>query len=116
MNATAAAQSDVGLQRESNEDCFAIDTERGLFVAADGMGGHAAGKLASELGTRSFVRAMPEGLAGNAAAAMELAALGNHPIQAEALRDRLAARPELARTGSQASPVPSPGAKPVVNA
>lgn len=41
--------TDVGRKREANEDCFAIVPEDRLFVVADGMGGHAAGEVASRL-------------------------------------------------------------------
>ncbi|MFH0794760.1 MAG: Stp1/IreP family PP2C-type Ser/Thr phosphatase [bacterium] len=39
--------TEVGLKRRLNEDNFAISDELGLFVVADGMGGHAAGEIAS---------------------------------------------------------------------
>ena len=41
--------TDVGRKREANEDCFAVVPEDRLFVVADGMGGHAAGEVASRL-------------------------------------------------------------------
>ncbi len=41
--------TDVGRRREANEDCFAVVPEDGLFIVADGMGGHAAGEVASRL-------------------------------------------------------------------
>ncbi len=41
------ARTDVGRKRKSNEDAFFMDDELGLYVVADGMGGHAAGEVAS---------------------------------------------------------------------
>jgi protein phosphatase len=38
----------LGRKRECNEDAFLVDDELGLYVVADGMGGHAAGEVASQ--------------------------------------------------------------------
>jgi protein phosphatase len=40
--------TDVGRRRATNEDAFLINDEIGLYVVADGMGGHAAGEVASQ--------------------------------------------------------------------
>lgn len=44
-----AGQTDVGRKRTHNEDNFAILAEYGLYVVADGMGGHASGEIASKM-------------------------------------------------------------------
>jgi len=45
----AFGKSDCGLRRSENEDTFAVRPELGLFLVADGMGGAAAGALASSV-------------------------------------------------------------------
>jgi protein phosphatase len=40
--------SDVGQRREHNEDAFLVDANLGLYVVADGVGGHAKGEVASQ--------------------------------------------------------------------
>jgi protein phosphatase len=67
MRLTAAARSDVGRKRDVNEDFLAISAERGVYVVADGLGGHVAGRRASETGVATFLGALSEPSGGKKA-------------------------------------------------
>jgi len=47
LRRTGYGLTDLGRKRTSNEDAFFVDDELGLYIVADGMGGHAAGEVAS---------------------------------------------------------------------
>ena len=49
MKITYKAVSDVGRKRKGNEDSLFVNPEQHLFVVADGMGGAAAGEVASAM-------------------------------------------------------------------
>jgi protein phosphatase len=48
-------------RRTTNEDAFLVDPQRGLFVVADGMGGHNAGEVASSLAVKSIGEFLADG-------------------------------------------------------
>ncbi len=55
------AATDKGLMRGNNEDCFLCIPDRGLWIVADGMGGHEAGEVASDIVIKTIDKHTAEG-------------------------------------------------------
>ena len=111
--------TDVGLVRKENQDAYAVEHRGSYDVCAvcDGMGGAAAGKLASEIAVRTYmetlVPALEEGMSPEAiqSAMAEAAARANRAIREEAER-----KPEYAGMGTTlVSAVSYPGGVAVAN-
>jgi protein phosphatase len=57
------AKTDIGRRRAVNQDAFLSDDSLGLYVVADGMGGHAAGEVASQEAVETIYGMVKRGLA-----------------------------------------------------
>ena len=92
--------TDVGLVRKENQDAYAVESRDGFDICAvcDGMGGAAAGKLASEIAVRTYMEALGETLTEGMdldAVQSAMAAAANRAIREEAAR-----KPEYAGMGT----------------
>lgn len=84
----AAGFSDIGKVRKANEDCFLINEPIGLYVVADGMGGHRAGGVASRIAVETIEQYLAES-SGESTDAVEHGAHGDQSEAAVRLRQSI---------------------------
>jgi serine/threonine protein phosphatase PrpC len=92
-----AAATDIGCHRGNNEDSFGFDAEQHLYVVCDGMGGSAAGEVASGMAVRALIESY-ESLAIQAASDGE-----ELPVE-KRLMDSIHAANSAVRSASEANP------------
>jgi protein phosphatase len=86
-----AAITDIGLKRGNNEDSYGYDAERQIYVVCDGMGGTAAGEIASSLAVRALIETF-----GLTASDLEV----DHPIEDRLMRAIFEANRSVREAGS----------------
>jgi len=109
MKVLAVGKSHVGLKRKINEDKYLLAPELGLFVVADGMGGHKAGEVASRMVVETMADYFQKLSQGNPPAFIQAANKGisegaNHLVNAIALSNMVIheaqKKPQYRRMGS----------------
>lgn len=91
MRPISAGQTDTGRKRQGNEDSIGLFADLGLYVVADGMGGHAAGEVASSIAVeaiRDSVKENPDKAIGSTSGAIVEADAGRRLQEAISFANR----------------------------
>jgi PPM family protein phosphatase len=96
-----AAQTDVGRVREHNEDSLHVDEHLGLFIVADGIGGHKGGEVASAVAVQ-VIAAEVKAMLPTATDAEQISQLMQSGVRSahEEICIRAAAHPDLSNMGT----------------
>lgn len=115
---TGTGLTDTGRVRTTNQDAFAVDNELGLWVVADGMGGHVGGNIASELAVASImnhmrISAQPWPTSGDQLQHVTMVLTYAITAGKTAIQERIALTPELNSMGTTVvaawlCPLPTP--------
>jgi len=92
-----AAATDIGCHRGNNEDSFGYDAEQHLYVVCDGMGGSAAGEVASGMAVRALIESFE-------ALALQPASDGEELPVEKRLMDSIHEANRVVRTASESNP------------
>lgn len=82
-----AARTEAGLIRKINEDYYLCNPVKGLFIVADGMGGHLAGEVASEMAVKSIEKSLEKPFSDPLLALQQAVQEANRIIYANAQDD-----------------------------
>jgi protein phosphatase len=94
--------TDVGLQRDHNEDAIASDDAIGFVILADGMGGYKAGEVASEMAILSITAELKEAMAAHPPGQVDLAL--DQQAEAQLILDAVKNANEVIYSVSQTQP------------
>ena len=94
--------SNKGLVRKTNEDKFYINEDSSLFMVADGMGGHVAGELASDLAVREILKYMQDITEEESSWINEVTLKEAVQAANQSIRQEISANPDLQGMGTTA--------------
>jgi serine/threonine protein phosphatase PrpC len=97
-----AAETDVGRVRPANEDYVFADADAGLLIVADGMGGHAAGEVASSIAAQTIAAFLRGTMPDSVTLLLDAPRLLSEAVRRAdaAIRERAAADPALTGMGT----------------